>query len=408
MAILTDTKAKAIKPEDKPLPHGGVTGLRLIPSKTKGHGKWELRFVSPLTGKRRDAGLGSYPEIGIASAKEKAEAMRKLVAEGIDPLEAKAREKAAPATPTFQQAAEILHKDLAPSWSNPKHVNDWINSLHIYVFKHIGAMPVTEITPKHIADVLRPFWLSKAETASRVKQRMSAVMGWAWAHGFIAANPVDVVGYLLPKQGEAARVEHFPAMPWRDVPAFVAGNLSDRQSVSANALMFLMLTAARSGEIRGAAWAEMDLDNAIWTIPAERMKMGVVHRIPLSDAAISILKAQQGQHPTLVFPSPRAAKALSDSALTMFLRKHNAHSNTGERTATAHGFRSSFRDWASVNQYPRDWAERALAHEIENKSEAAYHRDDLLEHRAVMMQAWADFLNGKASKPNNVVPLRAA
>ncbi|WP_410498674.1 tyrosine-type recombinase/integrase [Chitinibacter sp. S2-10] len=393
MAVLTDTKARAIKPGDGQIAHGGITGLALEPTVKKGHGKWILRFVSPISGKRRKMGLGSYPDVSIAKAGELGRQYREQLANGLDPIDEKNVVSLEIKIPTFQTAAELVHQELLPSWRNEKHGCDWINSLKMYVFKDLGSTPVTDVMPKDIANVLRPIWLEKAETASRVKQRMHAVMGWAWAHGYVAANPVDVVHHLLPKQGDAARAEHQPAMPWQDVPKFVAENLSGgNRSVSYNALLFLILTAARSGELRGATWKEIDFHVAVWTIPAERMKTSVIHRVPLSDAAIEILKMQLGAHEEIIFPSPRAGVQLSDNALTMFLRKHEAHSDIEGRSATAHGFRSSFRDWASNHQYPRDWAERALAHAISNKVEAAYHRTDLLEQRRVMMQAWSDFI----------------
>lgn len=397
MAQMTDKQAQALKPTDSSLAHGGIKGLFLVPLKQKGTGKWVYRFTSPQTGTRRIMGLGSYPGIGIKQAGELAYAALAEIAAGIDPLEAKKCKSNEPEMPNFQEAAEILHKELVPGWRNPKHGNDWINSLIMYAFKDLGSTPISDVTPKDIANVLRPIWLEKAETASRVKQRMHAVMSWAWAHGYVAANPVDVVHHLLPKQGDAAKVEHQPAMPWEDVPAFVTKHLggAERNIVSRNALAFLILTAARSGEVRGAKWQEVNFESAIWTIPAERMKAREIHRVPLSDAALDILKRQIGLHQELIFPSPRDLVPLSDNALTMFLRKHQAHSDIEGRTATAHGFRSSFRDWASHQQYPRDWAERALAHAISNKVEAAYHRTDLLDHRRPMMQAWSDFVMGK-------------
>ncbi|QLI80281.1 tyrosine-type recombinase/integrase [Chitinibacter fontanus] len=396
MAVLTDTKARAIKPGDVQIAHGGVTGLALEPTVKKGHGKWILRYVSPVSGKRRKMGLGSYPEVSIAKAAELGRQYREQIANGFDPIDEKNAAALETKIPSFQTAAELVHQELLPSWKNEKHGCDWINSLKMYVFTDLGSTPISDVMPKDVANVLRPIWLDKPETACRVKQRMHAVMGWAWAHGFVPSNPVDVVHHLLPKQGDAARAEHQPAMPWQDVPKFVAEHLSgEGRSVSCNALLFLILTAVRSGELRGATWDEINFEAAIWTIPAERMKTGVIHRVPLSEIAVKILKQQRGAHNEIVFPSPRAGVQLSDNALTMFLRKHNAQSDIEGRTATAHGFRSSFRDWASNHQYPRDWAERALAHAISNKVEAAYHRTDLLDHRRGMMQAWSDFVMGK-------------
>jgi integrase len=219
-------------------------------------------------------------------------------------------------------------------------------------------------------------------------------MSWGWAHGHCAANPVDVVNHLLPQQpSKALRTEHQPAMLWRDIPKFIAEKLksSNRHDVTRPMLELLILTAARSGEIRGMLWAELDLDSAIWTIPAERMKAKQSHRVPLSKRAVEILKNQIGLHKELVFPSPRDQVELSDMVLTSFLRREKAVSDTPGRVATAHGFRSSFRDWCSEQGYARDLAERALAHSVANKVEAAYHRTDLLEQRRPMMVAWSNY-----------------
>ncbi|MBN3848720.1 tyrosine-type recombinase/integrase [Paraburkholderia sp. Ac-20342] len=390
--MLTDRQARSLQPGDKPVSDGKVTGLMLFP--TQRGSKWTLRFTSPVTGKRRDAGLGSYPETSIANAREKALAMRRVIASGADPIDTRKHERAvarvAAAALTFEKAARDVHEELSPGWRNEKHAAQWISTLETYVFPKIGAKKLDSITPTDCADVLRPIWLEKSETASRTRQRMHAVMQWAWAHGHISANPVGVVDHILPKQ--APRKSHQPAMPWRDIPAFVKARLGkiDVEDTSLSALMLLILTAVRSGEVRGAVWDEFDLDAGIWTIPAERMKASILHRVPLSPPALTLIKAikEQKLDKTLVFPSPRK-KVLSDMALTAFLRRVKAGSETPGRVATAHGFRSSFRDWASENGYARDLAERALAHTVANQVEAAYHRTDLLDQRRPMMDAWA-------------------
>jgi integrase len=389
---LTDRQAKALQPGDKPVFDGKVTGLLLTPGKTGS--KWTLRFTSPVTGKRRDAGLGVYPDVTIGDAREKALAMRRQLDAGKDPIDERNREhqavSVAAAALTFEKAARTVHEELKPGWKNEKHAAQWISTLEAYVFPKIGHKPLDAVTPADCADVLRPIWLHKAETASRTRQRMHAVMQWAWAHGHITANPVSVVDHLLPKQN--AKKEHQPAMPWRDVPGFAKAQLRDIEPGDSTraALLFLILTAARSGEVRGATWGEFDLDAAIWTIPGERMKAKEPHRVPLSSAALALVKLlKEGKrHESLVFPSVRG-KVLSDMTLTALLRRVKAKSGTPGRVATAHGFRSSFRDWASENGYARDLAERALAHTIANKTEAAYHRSDLLEQRRPMMEAWA-------------------
>lgn len=397
MAIITDTKARNIKPDDPAIPHGGITGLALHPAQSKGRGKWVLRYVSPVTGKRRNAGLGAYPEFSIAEVAKRASAMRIELAEGKDPLEEriKLKTEATPTIPTFKIAAETLHRDLLPGWKNPKHGMQWINTLTEYVFPKMGSKVLNEIQPGDVAEVLKPIWLTKAETASRVKQRIHAVMAWGWAHGHCQANPVDVVGHLLPQQpGKAIRTQHHPAMPWRDIPDFIQKHLrpGNRPEVTRTLLEFIILTACRSGEARGMTWDEVDLKNKVWTIPEERMKAKITHRVPLSPQALAILEAQNGQHETLVFPSVRDQVELSDMAITSLLRRLKAHSDTPGRVATAHGFRSSFRDWCSEQGYSRDLAERSLAHTIKDKVEAAYHRTDLLEQRRDLMNAWANFL----------------
>lgn len=397
MAIITDTKARNIKPDDPAIPHGGVTGLTLIPSKTRGSGKWVLRYVSPVTGRRRNAGLGSYPEISIAEVSKRGAAMRVTLAEGKDPLEEKRKVETKPTIPSFREAAETLHQSLLPGWKNAKHGQQWINTLTAHAFPKIGEKTLNDIQPADVAEVLKPIWLTKAETASRLKQRIHAVMSWGWAHGHCQSNPVDVVEHLLAQQpGKAVRTQHHPAMPWREIPDFVKSHLKPgkRRDVTKALLEFLILTACRSGEVRGMTWQEVDLEQATWVIPAERMKAKVPHRVPLPPRAIQILEAQEGQHEHLVFPSPRDQVALSDMALTALLRRLEAHSDTPGRIATAHGFRSSFRDWCSENGHPRDLAERALAHTIANKVEAAYHRTDLLDQRRPLMAEWAAFIKG--------------
>jgi len=393
MAQLTDTKAKRIKPDDKPFTHGGVTGLTLHPSSVKGRGKWVLRYVSPVTQKRRNAGLGRYPEVSIADAARMAQSMREHLAAGNDPLELKKQEAEKTIIPTFETAARQVHAELSPGWKNKKHVKQWLSTLEQYAFPSLGNKLLDAVTPANVAETLRPFWLIRPETACRVKQRIHAVMQWGWAHGHCIANPVDVVEHLLPSQPNIRR-EHQPAMPWRQLPHYVAEKIhnDERYNVTRALLLMVILTGARSGEARGMRWEEIDFKRCIWTVPAERMKGNVQHRVPLSSQAVSVLEKMKGLHEEFVFPSPRKKSVLSDMVLTVFLRKSGAVSDTDERIATAHGFRSSFRDWCSEQGYSRDLAERALAHTLKSQVEAAYHRTDLLELRAPMMQAWADYV----------------
>lgn len=396
MAQLSDIKARNIKTGDKPLPHGSVTGLTLHPSTTKGHGKWVLRYVSPTTKKRRNAGLGTYPEISISEATKIGLDFREKIVHGIDPLEEKIKADSIKKEPLFSDAALILHNELLPSWRNKKHAQQWINTLSTYALPHIGNKKLADIEPSDIANVLRPIWLEKPETASRVKQRIHAVIAWGWANGYCQSNPVDVVTHLLPPQpSKVIRTEHQPAMDWRHIPQFISCHLhqNSKYEVAPKALEFLILTASRSGEVIGMTWDEIDLVNNIWTIPAQRMKAKILHRVPLSARAIEILGIRKEVSDVgLVFASPRTGKELSDMTLTSYLRKHKIQSTTANRIATAHGFRSSFRDWCSEHGYARDLAERALAHTVKNQVEAAYHRTDLLEKRRSLMDDWSQFI----------------
>lgn len=401
MTTLTHKKAINIKPNDNPIPHGGVTGLSLFPSPNKGKGKWVLRFTSPSTGKRRNAGLGSFPSVGIADAAKKAMEMWDLISEGVDPLDQKRIEDSNPCLPIFELAAKTLHQTRSDGWRNEKHAKQWISSLETFAFPKIGKMKLDQITPADVASVLKPIWVDKPETASRVKQRIHAILAWGWAHGHCKSNPVDVVDHLLPKQpSKSTRTVHYPAMPWREIPKFIKDHIHNPQDneITRPMLEMLILTACRSGEVRGMRWSEIDESSKIWTIPADRMKAHVEHRIPLTENALKILNKQRGLHKELIFPSPVAQKEMSNMALSELLRGLKATSQTTGRTATPHGFRSSFRDWASENGYSRDLAERTLAHTISNKVEAAYHRTDLLDQRREMMQAWDSFLYSMTKK----------
>ncbi|GAA0780429.1 hypothetical protein GCM10009077_25480 [Roseibium denhamense] len=268
------------------------------------------------------------------------------------------------------------------------------------MFPSIGSIQVSNLSPADFAGALKPIWLEKPETASRVKQRCDAVMNWCAAHGYIMASPVGVVSQLLPKQpGKRERVANQPAVPWRDVPVFVSNVLhAGLHTRSKLMLEVLILTAARSGEVRQMAWPELDMTAGVWTLPAQRMKAKVPHRVPLSPYLIELFERLRQdadlEVTELVFPS-RNNTPVSDMALTKCLRDHKVASDTPGRIATAHGFRSSFRDWASENGYARDLAERALAHTIRNATEAAYHRTDLLDQRREMMLAWEKWVLNK-------------
>ena len=398
MAILTTKKAGAIKPGQAALPHGGVIGLWLYPYEKPGHGQWKIRYTSPTTGKRRAKALGSFPEVGIAEAGRLGQAIRDAVNAGIDPLEVARAQKTQRATaiepaaiPTVAEAALAVHQAKLPGWKNAKHAAQWISSMQAYVLPKIGSLPLPAVTAQDIADVLHPIWRKKHETASRVRQRLGEVFGWAMAHRFVAHNPVDVVGHLLPRQN--ARPEHFPAMDWRILPAWVAKYLSTTPPAECTrpALLFLILTGARSGEVRGAQKAEVDWRHGVWRLSAERMKAQRPHQVPLSTQALSLLRVRIGLHDSLLFPGSRGGIP-SDMVLTSFLRRVKAPSTTPARVATAHGFRSTLRDWCSVTGVRHDIAERLLAHEIGTAVEVAYHREPLLEERREVLQKWADYV----------------
>lgn len=407
MVYITDRKARAIKPGDKPVP-AGVTGLYLFAGSEAGRGKWILRYVSPVTGKRRDAGMGSYPDTSVARAIEKALSAREQIQDDIDPILARQSERA---IPTFEKAARDQWAVLSPGFRNDKHKAQWISSLEQHVFPTIGGIRVDRLETSHFGDVLNPIWLTIPETAKRVKMRCSTVMAACRARKFIMGNPLDDVGPLLPSaKGKDAPVRHHPAMPWKILPAFISDHLNRQPVIGARAaLLFTILTAARSGEVRGATWAEIDIDKAQWFVPADRMKANRAHRVPLSADALALLRAQYDGDATppaetLLFPALRGGE-LSDMALTSLLRKAQAESDVPGRIATAHGFRSSFRNWAADHGVSTELAERALAHTIGNKVQAAYERSDRLAARVKLMQSWADHVMGRAADAR-VVPIR--
>ena len=339
-----------------------------------------------VRGKRRDIGLGGLRLVPLAEAREKANQYRKSAREGGDPrLE---RRKDAQLIPTFEEAARIVHADHSKTWKNAKHAAQWINTLADYVFPIFGNRPIDQIDTPDVLRVLSPIWIEKAETARRVRQRIGVVFDWAKAAGFREGdNPIDGVEKGLPKQPKG--VKHHSALPYRQVPEFVCELHRRNDGETARlAFEFLILTACRTGEVLGAEWDEVSLKDQIWTIPAERMKNARPHRVPLSVRSMELLdraeKVSLGERH--VFPGDITGKPLSNMVLLMMLRRM-------EITATTHGFRSSFRDWASEQtSFPHEVCELCLAHSIKSKTEAAYRRGDLLEKRRQLMHAWAEFV----------------
>lgn len=379
---------------------GGVTGLylKVVPS---GARSWILR--QKVGFKRRDMGLGGFPEVTLSDALEAARKARQLVREGVDPILSRQQAHSAllaqqAAAVTFEKAAKDFMEARCEGWRNAKHRAQWGSTLQTYAYPFIGDLLVSDITLPQVLAVLRPIWKSRTETASRVRGRIEQVLDWCTVQGFRKGdNPARWRGHLdkvLAKPSKLAGTQHHKALPFGDMPAFMP-LLRLQQGTGARALEFAILTAARSGEVRGAQWSEIDFKAAMWTVPEGRMKAGKEHRAPLSSAAVALLQALP-RGGSFVFPALRGDKPLSDMTLSAVLRRM-------EVKAVPHGFRSTFRDWvAECTNYPSDLAEMALAHTISDKVEAAYRRGDMLDRRREMMQAWSDFAGGK----KNVLPMR--
>ena len=372
---------------------GGVSGLYLHVN-ARGARSWILRVV--VGDKRRDMGLGGYPDIGVADARQKAREARLKIEQGVDPIllrkQAKSELMALQATDkTFEQAAGEYIKIHAESWSNDKHRKQWERTLTAYAFPVVGKLSLRHIRQEHILKILEPIWTTKTETATRVRGRIESILDWAKVKGLRSGeNPAAWKGHLdhmLPAPTRLKNVEHLAAVPVRDMPGFMV-KLREAAGTAAQALEFLILTAARSGEVRGITWQEVSLEDALWVVPAERMKMKKEHRVPLSDRALSILKSQPriDENP-LVFPALRGSQ-MSDATMSAVLKRMGID-------ATVHGFRSSFRDWCGdYTNYPRDLAEQCLAHGADDPVEAAYRRGDALERRREIMNEWSKFVAG--------------
>jgi integrase len=354
-----------------------------------GASRWVLRIQA--SGKRCDIGLGGSKCVSLADARERAQDIRRKVRAGGDPLSVGRRERAG--MRNFQDFAATVHASHLGSWRNGKHTDQWLATLENYVFPSIGTIGVDNIEPSDILKVLLPIWTTKPETARRVMQRIRVVLDHAIAAGYRSAdNPCRVAAIGLPKQSR--EVKHFAAIPYKEVPDFLPLVRADKcETVVKLALEFLILTAGRSGEVRGARKVEVDLRGETWTIPAHRMKSGREHIVPLSPSALDIVRLALDIDPEneLLFASNRSSTGmLSDMAFTMVLRRLRPG-------ITAHGFRSSFRDWCGEEtDFSGEVAEMALAHTISSKVEAAYRRGNLLQKRKQMMEAWAAFvLSGK-------------
>lgn len=382
----------------KPGKHEDGHGLRLVVS-ASGARRWVLRYTR--RGKRVEMGLGSAHDVSLAEARQKATDARRMVANGFDPV-ADAR-KAKAGGMTFRQAAEALIESKGTSWRNAKHRRQWEMTLREYC-KPLASMPVADVATADVLAVLKPVWQAKAETAARLRGRIERVLDFAKTHHLREGeNPARWRGHLdavLPKRQKLTR-GHLKALPFDDVPDFL-GKLRAADGLAARALEFLILTAARSGEVLRMRWEEVDLDAKLWTVPGTRMKAGREHRVPLSDRAAAILaELASVRTGAFVFPGAKSGKPLSDMALAMVLRRLNAE-------ATVHGFRSAFRDWAGDRtSFPRDVAEAALAHRVGDATEQAYRRGDALEKRRKLMQAWGSFCEPKTGNVVTFTPLKA-
>lgn len=406
MAIAKELSPLAVSRLTEPGFHrvGGVTGLYLQINE-RGARSWVLRMM--VGTKRRELGLGGFPTVGLADARTKARAVREQVENGLDPIAEKRKKRemliAEQRRPTFKKCAEQFMAMKSAEWRNDKHRQQWVNTLNQYAYPTIGDLPVHEISQRHVLTILEPIWTVKTETANRVRGRIENVLDWATAHGErTGVNPARWRGQLdklLPSPKKIAKVVHHPALPYEQLAEFQR-RLNQYPSISAKALGFAILTAARSGEVRGATWEEIDFAKRIWTVPADRMKGGKEHRVPLSRRAIALLKTLPPQKTGIVFATQKG-NALSDMALTMLLR-------AVWPGITAHGFRSTFRDWAAEQtSFPREVCEQALAHALPNQVEAAYRRSDLFDKRRELMDQWAAFCRKKPLQtPNKEKPTR--
>ncbi len=384
---------------------GGVAGLHLQVTSINGR-SWILRTV--IGSRRRDIGLGSYPEVSLAEARNKARETKKMIREGIDPiLERKlARERLIAEQAkaiSFRECAEGCHGVKAKEFRSDKYSQDWINSLKTHVFPVIGDMGICDIDTPHMLQVLKPIWTDKTVTASRVRRRIKDVIDYAISSGFRdGANPARWKGHLstlLPLPSKIKSIQHFPALPYQKMPEFM-NQLINRKERGAQAVQFAILTCARSGEARSATWSEIDLESSTWTIPKDRMKAKKTHRVPLSDHVMSILNSLERTN-DLIFPS-MYGKVMDYSTLSLVIKKmHKASLRSGGdgfadnsgAFVTLHGFRSTFKDWARnmCANIPDEVSELCLAHVNSDATRVAYARDGLMEQRRALLEKWSEF-----------------
>lgn len=392
--------AKAVENQKKPglYADGGNLHLRIAPGGSKG---WIFRFT--LAGRTRDAGLGSYPTVSLAEARNEADRLRKQIAEGTDPIEARKSQRVASRAEaeraiTFERCAKAYVESHQAGWKNNKHRAQWHSTLKTYVYPVIGQLPVKDVDTAHLTQILRPIWTSKPETASRVRGRIEVILSWAKVRGYRdGENPAQWRGHLdhlLPAKGRVRKVVHHAALPYSEMPTFIS-RLRSHSSTTARALEFLILTNTRTSETLKATWSEIDLERRLWIIPGPRMKADKEHRVPLSSrAAEVVVELAEIRCSEYVFPGMKLGRPLSQMALLMMLRRMGYE----QGTVTAHGFRSTFKDWVSeCTNLSMEASEIALSHKVANAVEAAYRRGDMFEKRREMMEAWSAFCGSSNS-----------
>lgn len=397
--------AKAVNAVKAPgyYPDGG--GLYLQVSVT-GSKSWIFRYM--LESKQREMGLGSYQDVSLSEARQKRDDFRKLARTGTDPIEARKQRKlqialAAARSLTFNECSAAYIESHSPGWKNPKHHNQWKNTLETYCAPVFGAISVQEVDTALVLRALEPIWTEKRETAGRIRSRIERVLDWAKARGYREGeNPARWKGHLdklLPAHEKRKRIRHHPALPFSKLPDFLVA-LQAQDGISARALELLILTAARTNEIINGTWSEIDFKNKIWTIPAARMKSHREHRVPLGSRALTILQElEKISTSDFIFPGRREGSSLSNMAMLELLGR------MGHDDITVHGFRSTFRDWASeCTSHSREVCEMALAHVVGNDVEAAYRRGDLFDKRRRLMNEWEKF--SKISGRGQVIPLK--
>ncbi len=386
--------AARVKQEKRPGRYADGNGLYLHVSETGA--RWWI-WRGTVHGRRRELGMGAVQLIPLAEAREIARTWRRIAKAGGDPAEE--RDKGKRQSLTFEEAArQVWSEQIEPNAGNSRHCQQWINTLRDHAFPVIGSRPVHAIRQSDILRVLSPIWTEKPETAKRIRQRLRTVLNWARTAGhYEGMNPVEGVEDGLPKQ--RAKVQHFTALPYDELPELMR-RIEGVDGMGALALRFLILTAARSGEVRGALWPEIDTEARLWAVPADRMKADVEHRVPLSDAALAVLDRVRCLSPVRVFTSSRQSRPLSNTTIRMVLKKLDC-------PVTTHGFRSTFRDWCEeMTSFPHEVKEAALAHTVPNAVERAYRRTDLFDKRRDLMDQWARFCTS-AGEGGKVVELRA-